>query len=61
MRNAKQLCMERGIYAHIGIKGAEVMAQAIAEDIWQMLNTASVKPLHERMAEYIGRGSHAES
>lgn len=53
MRNAKQLCKERGLYAHMSVKGAEVMAQAVAEDILHILQTSSVRPIHERIFEYI--------
>lgn len=53
MRNPKKTCMEHGIYAHIGVKGAEVMAQAIAEDILHILQTTSQRPIHERIAEYL--------
>lgn len=44
----------------MSVKGAEVMAQAIAEDILHILNTASVRPLHERVAEYLNATSDEE-
>lgn len=53
MRNPKTLCRDCGLYSHQAIKGAELMAQAITEDIMAILSTASVRPLHERVAEYL--------
>lgn len=53
MRNPKQVLRQHNISTYQSIKGAEIMANAIAEDILTILNTASVKPLHERIAEYI--------
>ena len=53
MRNPKQLLKEHNLFSYQAQKGAEVMAQAIAEDILHILNTTNVKPIHERVAEYI--------
>lgn len=53
MRNPKQLLRQHNLYSYQAQKGAEVMMRAIAEDILAILNTANVRPLHERVAEYI--------
>ena len=52
MRNPKTLCRDHSLYSYQALKGAELMAQAITEDILAILNTASTKPLYERIAEY---------
>ena len=53
MRNPKQLLKEHNIFTYQAQKGAEIMANAIAEDILHILNTTDVRPIHERLAEYI--------
>lgn len=53
MRNPKQLLKEHNIFTYQAQKGAEIMANAIAEDILTILNTTNIRPLHERIAEYI--------
>lgn len=53
MRNPKTLLKEHNIFTYQAQKGAEIMANAIAEDILHILNTTDVRPIHERLAEYI--------
>lgn len=53
MRSPKNVCKEHNLYSYQALKGAEVMANAIAEDILHILNTTEVRPVHERLAEYI--------
>ena len=53
MRNPKQLCKEHNLYSYQALKGAEVMAQAIAEDIRQIIFTTSTRPVVERINEYL--------
>ena len=53
MRNPKQLLKEHNLFSYQAQKGAEAYMQAVAEDITTILATASVRPLHERIAEYI--------
>ena len=53
MRNPKTLLKQHNLYSYQAQKGAEVMMQAITEDILTILNTTDVRPLHERVAEYL--------
>lgn len=53
MKNPKSVCKEHNLYSYQAQKGAEAYMQAVAEDITTILATASVRPLHERIAEYI--------
>lgn len=53
MRNPKQLCKEHSLSSYQALKGAEVMAQAIAEDIKQIMLTTSTKPVVERIKDYL--------
>lgn len=53
MRNPKTLLKEHSLFSYQAQKGAEVMANAIAEDILHILNTTDIRPVHERLAEYI--------
>ena len=53
MRNPRKVCRDHNLYSYQAQKGAEAMAQAIAEDILVILNTTDVRPLHERVAEYL--------
>lgn len=53
MKNPKTVCMDHNLFSYQAQKGAEVMAKAIADDIWNILNTFDVKPLHERVADYL--------
>ena len=53
MRDPRTLCHDNGIYEHRAIHAAELMALAIAEDLQAMLLHDAVRPLHERLNEYI--------
>jgi len=53
MRDPKKLCREHGLRSYQAERAAELMAQAIAEDVLHILNTYDVRPVHERLAEYI--------
>ena len=53
MKSPKQVCRDHNLYSYQAQKGAEVMAAHITEEILAILNTASVRPLHERVAEYL--------
>ena len=53
MRNPKTLLRQHNLYSYQAQKGAEIMMQAITEDILTILNTTDVRPLHERVAEYL--------
>ena len=53
MRDARTLCHNNGIYEKKAICAAELMALAIAEDLQSMLLHDTVRPLHERLNEYI--------
>lgn len=52
MKNPKQVCLEHGIYAHIGIQGAQVMAKHIREAVDIIISTPSTKTTSERLKEY---------
>lgn len=60
MRNPKTLLKEHNIFTYQAQKGAEIMANAIAEDILHILNTTDVRPIHERVVEYfnLNKQSH---
>ena len=53
MRDARTVCIEHNIYEHRAIDAAQLMAQVIADDLQAMLLQDHVRPLHERLAEYI--------
>lgn len=53
MRNPKEVCKDHNLNSYQAQKGAELMMRAIVEDITTILNTANVRPLHERVAEYL--------
>ena len=53
MRDARTLCLEHNIYERKAIQAAELVAQAIADDLQALLIDNNVRPLHERVAEYI--------
>lgn len=53
MRDPRTMCHEHNIYEHRAIEAAELMAQAIIDDLQAMLLHDSVRPLHERLNEYI--------
>ena len=53
MRDARTVCHEHDIYEHRAIRAAEVMAQAIADDLQAMLLQDRIRPLHERLADYL--------
>lgn len=46
--------MAHNIYEHRAIKAAEIVAQIIVDDLQKMLINDSTRPLHERLADYIG-------
>lgn len=52
MKDPKRLCQEHGLRSYQAQKAAAIMAQTIAEDVLHILQTYSVRPLHERIAEY---------
>ena len=52
MKNAKLLCRKHGLCDYNSVLAAELMADAIAEDVLHILKTYSVRPLHERIAQY---------
>ena len=52
MRDPRQVCRDSGLYSYQAMKGAELMAARIAEDINRLLFSDSPRPLHERVAEY---------
>lgn len=53
MKDARTICHQHGIYEKRAIQAAELMAQAIADDLQAMLLHESNRPLHERVAEYL--------
>ena len=53
MKDARTICHAHGIYERRAIQAAELMAQAIADDLQALLIDNNVRPLHERVAEYI--------
>ena len=53
MRDARTICHNNGIYEKKAIYAAELMALAILEDLQAMLLHDTVRPLHERISEYI--------
>lgn len=53
MRDARKLCQEHNIYEKKAIHAAELMALAITEDLQAMLLHDAVRPLHERLNDYI--------
>ena len=53
MRDPRKLCHENGIYEKKAIYAAELIALTIAEDLQAMLLHDSIRPLHERITDYI--------
>ena len=53
MRDVRKVCHDHNIYEHRAIWAAEMMQQIIIEDLQTMLLHDTVRPLHERLAEYI--------
>lgn len=53
IRDARKLCQEHNIYEKKAIYAAELMVLAITEDLQAMLLHDAVRPLHERLNEYI--------
>lgn len=53
MKDARTICHAHGIYERRAIQAAELVAQAIAEDLQALLIDNNVRPLHERVAEYL--------
>ena len=53
MRDARTVCHDHNIYEHRAIEAAEIMAQAIADDLQAMLLQDRIRPLHERLADYL--------
>lgn len=53
MKDARTICHQHGIYEKRAIQAAELMAQAIADDLQALLIDNNVRPLHERVAEYL--------
>jgi len=53
MKDARTICHAHDIYERRAIQAAELMAQAIADDLQALLIDNNVRPLHERVAEYI--------
>lgn len=52
MRNTKILLKKHGLNSHEATRAAEIMADAIADDVLRILNTCDIRPVHERIAEY---------
>ena len=52
MKNPKTVCKEHGLHGLQAQRGAELMAQAIAEDVLHILMSYDVRPIHERIAQY---------
>ena len=53
MKDARTICHAHGIYEKRAIQAAELVANAIADDLQALLLRESNRPLHERVAEYI--------
>lgn len=53
MRDPKKICKEHGLRSYQAEKAAALMAQAIAEDVLHILNTYDVRPIHERIYQYL--------
>lgn len=52
MRNTKILLKKHGLNSHEATRAAEIMADAIADDVLRILNTCDIRPVYERIAEY---------
>ena len=53
MKDARTICHNNGIYEKKAIYAAELMALVITEDLQAMLLHDAVRPLHERLNDYI--------
>lgn len=53
MTDPRVLCHQNGIYEKRAIQAAQLTAQAIADELQALLIDNSIRPLHERVAEYI--------
>lgn len=61
MRNTKILLKKHGLNSHEATRAAEIMADAIADDVLKILNTYSREPIHERIAKYFNFQRKEES
>lgn len=52
MKNIRLLMKKHGLESNEAMLAAEIMADAIADDVLHILNTYSVRPIHERIAQY---------
>lgn len=52
MKNIKLLLKKHGFESNEAMYAAEIMANAIMDDVLYILNTYSTKPIHERIAQY---------
>ena len=57
MKDARTVCHEHDIYEHRAIHAAEIMRQVIIDDLQAMMLQDRIRPLHERLAEYIANNN----
>jgi 16S rRNA C1402 N4-methylase RsmH len=61
MKNVKLLMKKHGLESNEAIRAAEIMADAISDDVLKILNTYSREPIHERIAKYFNFKRKEES
>lgn len=52
---------KHGLESNEAIRAAEIMADAISDDVLKILNTYSREPIHERIAKYFNFQRKEES
>lgn len=52
MKDPKQICKERNLYSYQAYKGAEVMAEAIRQDVADILTTPRPQSIYEQLRQY---------
>ena len=60
MRNPRQVCRDHNLWSYQALKGAEVMAKYITEEVERIMTTPSNRTVYEQLEEFFDMAKKGE-